>query len=66
MMQMMCFNFKFVLSAIALNPKHYTTTNLDSNHYTTPPLIRGAGGDRRSIENEIIANLDVLEGMLRV
>ena len=59
----MYLNFNFVL--ILINPKTHrqTTPPLSTLTLLTPPLPRGAGGDLRLLEDEIRADLDVLDGM---
>jgi hypothetical protein len=47
------------------NSHHYTTPALNTYPQTTPPLLRGAGGDPRSRLDEIIVDLDALEKILR-
>jgi hypothetical protein len=43
---------------------YFISINQNPYPQNTPPLLRGAGGDRRSRLDEIIADLDALEGML--
>jgi hypothetical protein len=57
-MPIMSLNCNFVLIAIA--PDNHSTPN--RNPYLH--LIRGTEGDRRSLENEIVADINALEEML--